>query len=111
MPTGSLRMIPGVVSGLGDLHAVRFEGYVGANEEDAVDLMDRPASGSEEPLEGLHLARASSPTEALHGVSTPAFCVIVQGSKEIFLGDDRYRYDPAHYLIATAVLPDAALTQ
>jgi hypothetical protein len=86
-------------------------GDVGANEEDAVDLMDRPASGSEEPLEGLHLARASSPTEALHGVSTPAFCVIVQGSKEIFLGDDRYRYDPAHYLIATAVLPDAALTQ
>ena len=60
-----------------------------------MDLMDRPASGSEEPgpqagrdklaehiaravredgtvepLEGLHLARASSPTGSVHGVST-----------------------------------------
>jgi AraC-like DNA-binding protein len=97
-----------------------------------MDLMDSPASGSEEPgaradrdelagriarvvredgivepLEGLHLARASSPTEAVHGVSTPSFCVIAQGSKEILLGDDRYRYDPAHYLITTAALPTA----
>jgi AraC-like DNA-binding protein len=100
-----------------------------------MDLMDRPASGSEEPraqasrdelakriaravredgtvepLEGLHLARASSPTEAVHGVSTPAFCVIAQGSKEILLGDDRYRYDPAHYLITTATLPVSGLS-
>jgi AraC-like DNA-binding protein len=95
-----------------------------------MDMMDRPASGNEgpgaqagrdelaeriaravredgtvEPLEGLHLARASSPTGPMHGVSTPAFCVIAQGSKEILLGDDRYRYDPAHYLITTAALP------
>jgi len=41
----------------------------------------------------------------VHGVSTPSFCVIAQGSKEILLGDDRYRYDPAHYLITTAALP------
>jgi hypothetical protein len=34
-----------------------------------------------------------------------SFCVIAQGSKEILLGDDRYRYDPAHYLITTAALP------
>jgi AraC-like DNA-binding protein len=97
-----------------------------------MDLMDRPASGSEEPraqagrdelaeritravredgtvepLEGLHLARASSPTEAVHGVSTPAFCVIAQGSKEILLGDELYRYDPNHYLITAAALPVA----
>jgi AraC-like DNA-binding protein len=40
-------------------------------------------------------------------VSYPAFCVIAQGSKEILLGDSRYRYDPAHYLITTAALPVA----
>jgi AraC-like DNA-binding protein len=34
--------------------------------------------------------------------------VIAQGSKEILLGDNRYRYDPAHYLIATAALPIAS---
>lgn len=31
--------------------------------------------------------------------------MIAQGSKETLLGDDRYRYDPAHYLITTAALP------
>jgi AraC-like DNA-binding protein len=61
--------------------------------------------GAVEPLEGLRLRHASSPTELGHGVSFPALCVIAQGSKEILLGDHRYRYDPAHYLITTAELP------
>ena len=57
------------------------------------------------PLEGLQLRRASSPRDLGHGVSYPALCVIAQGNKEILLGDNRYRYDPAHYLITTAALP------
>jgi AraC-like DNA-binding protein len=94
-----------------------------------MDLMERPAprrgvqtrreelaeriaravheDGSVEPLEGLHLNRASSPTEPVYAVSKPAFCVIAQGSKDVLLGERRYRYDPAHYLIATAELPIA----
>ena len=64
--------------------------------------------GTVEPLEGLQLRRASSPMELGHGVSFPALCVIAQGSKEILLGDNRYRYDPAHYLITTAALPIAS---
>jgi AraC-like DNA-binding protein len=64
--------------------------------------------GTVEPLEGLRLRRASLPTELGHGVSYPALCVIAQGSKEILLGDNRYRYDPAHYLITTAALPIAS---
>lgn len=63
--------------------------------------------GTVEPLEGLELWRASSPTDLGPGVSGPAFCVITQGSKEVLLGENRYRYDPAHYLIATAALPIA----
>ena len=31
--------------------------------------------------------------------------MIAQGSKEVLLGDNRYRYDPAHYLLLTAELP------
>jgi AraC-like DNA-binding protein len=61
--------------------------------------------GSVEPLKGIRLNRVSSPTELAHGVSNPAFCVIAQGSKEVFLGDDRYQYDPMHYLLVTAELP------
>jgi hypothetical protein len=41
-------------------------------------------------------------------VSYPVLCVIAQGSKEILLGEDHYRYDLAHYLITTATLPIAS---
>ncbi len=61
--------------------------------------------GMVEPLKGLRLHRASSPTEPIYGVSDPAFCVIAQGSKEVFLGNNRYQYDPAHYLLVTFELP------
>jgi AraC-like DNA-binding protein len=61
--------------------------------------------GTIEPLTGLHFNRASSPAECIHSISIPAFCVIAQGSKEVFLGSDRYQYDPMHYLLATVELP------
>ena len=64
-----------------------------------------PEDGRAEPLKGLILRRSSTPTEPLHGVSVPSFCVIAQGSKEVLLGDSRYRYDAAHYLLATIELP------
>jgi hypothetical protein len=38
-------------------------------------------------------------------VSIPSFCVIAQGSKEVYLGEVHYRYDPGHDLVATAELP------
>jgi AraC-like DNA-binding protein len=61
--------------------------------------------GTIEPMKGLHFNRASSPSECIHSVSIPAFCVIAQGSKEVLLGSDRYQYDPLHYLLATVELP------
>ena len=54
---------------------------------------------------GLRLFRASSTTELTHGVSYPALCLIVQGSKEVILGSDLYRYDANNYLITAAALP------
>ncbi len=78
-----------------------------ANRDELVERIARAirADGRVEPLQGLRLVRASSPTELVHGMSDLAFCVIAQGSKEVLLGDTRYRYDPAHYLLATAELP------
>jgi AraC-like DNA-binding protein len=64
-----------------------------------------PEDGAVEPMKGLLFNRFSTPTEPLHGVSRPSLCVIAQGSKEVLLGASRYRYDPAHYLLATAELP------
>lgn len=61
--------------------------------------------GTIEPHKGLHLKRSSSSMEFCHGVCVPAFCAIAQGSKEVLLGNDRYQYDPMHYLLATVELP------
>src|ERR687895_2642825 len=107
-------------------------GDAGTSEEAAMELMNRPPSerearraqaGRDELVErvaravggdgaveapgGLRLLRASSPSPKDHGVSSPAFCVIAQGSKEVWLGDDCYRYDADHYLITAAALPTA----
>jgi AraC-like DNA-binding protein len=80
-----------------------------ASREELAERIARAVreDGTVEPLEGLRLRRESSPTELGHSVSFPALCVVAQGSKEVLLGDDRYRYDPAHYLITTAALPIA----
>jgi hypothetical protein len=78
-----------------------------ANRDELVERIARAVRGDGkiEPLKGLCLHRVSSPTESVHGVSDSAFCVIAQGSKEVLLGDSRYHYDPAHYLLITAELP------
>jgi len=83
---------------------------VQANREELVERLARAIrdDGTLEPLNGLMLRRASAPTGLGHGMSYLSFCVIAQGSKEIVLGDNRYWYDPAHYLIATAALPIAS---
>jgi len=61
--------------------------------------------GRIEAAPGLFLFRYSSPTGPLYSVSEPSFCVIVQGSKELFLGDQRYRYDASRYLLVSAEVP------
>jgi AraC-like DNA-binding protein len=77
---------------------------------DQAELAERiaralPRDGSSEPQPGLHFRRHSTPTQRLYASSHPSFCVIAQGSKDIVLGDERFRYDSAHYLISTIELP------
>jgi len=78
-----------------------------ACREELVERLARAIheDGTTEPLKGLFLRRVSSPTGPEHGLSIPAFCIIAQGSKELYLGEKYYRYDPEHYLLATAELP------
>ena len=58
-----------------------------------------------EPIAGLRLARSSRVDEPVYGVSELTFCITAQGTKEIFLGGQRYQYDPHSYLLSTAELP------
>ncbi len=78
-----------------------------ANREELVERIARAMreDGTAQPLQGLHLARSSLPLERVHSVMEPSVCVIAQGSKEVLLGESRYRYDPSHYLLATVELP------
>jgi AraC-like DNA-binding protein len=80
---------------------------VQANRDELVERIARAIreDGTVEPLKGLLLHRSSSPKEPLHSVYDPVFCVIAQGSKEVFLSNERYLYDPSHYLLVTAGLP------
>jgi AraC-like DNA-binding protein len=67
-----------------------------------------PHDGTIDPLEsGLRLSRYSSPTKLLYAVIQPSLCVLAQGSKEVLLGEERFRYDPAHYLLVSVELPTA----
>lgn len=79
-------------------------------QRELIDRIQRAVrtDGAAEPLPGLSLHRSSTPGEPLHSVYDPVFCVIAQGSKEVFLGSERYLYDAAHYLIVTANLPVVA---
>jgi AraC-like DNA-binding protein len=78
-----------------------------SNREELVERMARvlPEDGILEVFSGLFLARSSQPTAPLHSVFKPAFCVIAQGSKQVLLGEEVFRYDPGHYLISTVDLP------
>ena len=78
-----------------------------ANREELVERIARAIreDGTAQPLQGLHLYRRSSPLEPVHSVVEPSVCVIAQGSKEVLLGESRYRYDPSQYLLTTVELP------
>jgi hypothetical protein len=64
-----------------------------------------PRDGRVEMQLGLTLFRVSTPTEPIYGFSESSFCVIAEGAKHVMLGEDRFRYDPNHYLISTVGLP------
>jgi AraC-like DNA-binding protein len=75
--------------------------------EELVERMTRavPKDGLLGAFPGVVLGRFSRPTEWVYTVFKPSFCVIAQGSKEVLLGEEVFRYDPGHYLISTLVLP------
>ena len=78
-----------------------------AYREELVERLVRAIrfDGTVQVLQGLHLSRCSMPLKPVHSVLEPSVCVIAQGSKEVLLGESRYRYDPSQYLLATVELP------
>lgn len=81
-----------------------------ADREELAERLARvlPRDGTADPHPRVNLARFSRPTELHHGFYEPCFCVIAQGAKTLTLGDETFRYDPAHYMIATVGVPMTA---
>lgn len=56
-------------------------------------------------ITGLALFRREAPTGLLSGMYEPSICLIAQGAKRVFLGDESYVYDARNYLITSVHLP------
>jgi AraC-like DNA-binding protein len=54
---------------------------------------------------GLHCIRLSAPHLQLPSVYQPCVCVIVQGTKQVLLEDEIYRYAPPQFLAVSVDLP------
>ncbi|MEH7085819.1 AraC family transcriptional regulator [Neobacillus drentensis] len=56
-------------------------------------------------IPSLFLIRESIITEPISRVNEPSFCIIVQGEKEVWLGEECFRYGPGNYIVASVDLP------
>jgi AraC-like DNA-binding protein len=56
-------------------------------------------------IPGLILYRREKPTTPTTALYEPTICVIAQGAKRVFLGDDSYVYDSRHFLVTSVDIP------
>jgi AraC-like DNA-binding protein len=71
-------------------------------------LLDRRTvtdGGHETAIPELKLYRFSNPTEPAQALQQPAVYVVVQGRKQVTVGDATYIYDPSQYLAVSLELP------
>ncbi|WP_209121100.1 AraC family transcriptional regulator [Alkalihalobacillus sp. BA299] len=66
------------------------------SEQDGVHITAIPS---------LFFISESHVTEPVYGVYKPSLCIIVQGEKEVLLAQDRFRYGPGDYIVASVNLP------
>lgn len=56
-------------------------------------------------IPGLILYRRERLTQPISAMYEPSICVIAQGAKRVFLGDDSYVYDSRHFLVTSVNIP------
>jgi AraC-like DNA-binding protein len=70
-------------------------------------LATRHATGPrvQTAIASVSLHRATEPTSPRLAVYEPMLCLVLQGAKQVLLGDRVINYDPASYLIASLEVP------
>lgn len=78
-----------------------------ANREELVEILRSKCKvdGENSIVEGMNFYRHSKPTQPFHGLYSPSICIIAQGAKEVQMGDERFRYDPANFLLSSLDVP------
>lgn len=61
--------------------------------------------GPASAITDLFLVRYDESVRSLPTLAQPALCILAQGSKEVRLGDERYVYDPLHYMVVSVAMP------
>lgn len=56
-------------------------------------------------LPRIRLIRSARPTLPMPAIYAPSLCIVAQGEKEAQIGRQRFRYDPASFLLAAVDLP------
>jgi AraC-like DNA-binding protein len=72
---------------------------------EAVERHARSDGDHETAVPGLWLYRSSTPSEEHQVVYVPSLCVVAQGAKEVLVGGEVYRYDPAQSLLVSVDMP------
>ena len=73
-----------------------------------VDFIGRWTEGKEDwqtPIANLLLFRRESPTQLCSCKVEPSLVLVVQGAKQLLIGDRAYAYDPEHFLINSLDIP------
>jgi AraC-like DNA-binding protein len=70
-------------------------------------LVERHAVGRrfQTPIPRVIIGLSRERTGILPGLYEPMLCLVLQGAKEVMIGDRRLRYDPASYFVASMELP------
>jgi AraC-like DNA-binding protein len=78
-----------------------------ANRDELVQILATRATneGANPQADGLNFYRHTAPTSPTHGLYSPSICIIAQGAKECQMGEERFRYDPANYLLCSLDVP------
>jgi AraC-like DNA-binding protein len=79
-----------------------------AGLEGLVSAVTRHTDGDGEyatQIPSLTLYRSSAPSVSDAVVYIPSLCVVVQGAKEVIVGGEAYRYNPAQSLLVSVDLP------